>query len=315
MQRRAGCGDQRAHAPRCRRWPAIEHDAGAVPDRLQCLHALPARALLRRRRAADAAAACSKDKQEETAQLTVPRRVPDTNSSSCCRRAGSPRCPTRPLPPPQPEGPSWRCRGASSSRPPGTPARGMMITPVLHARGTLAAALSTGVDYPWRSATNQAALGPPSATSSRTGSIRGAPELPCARRVDRARPGWSEHRGQPEALPVPESVTTPDKRQALTGCTIVITLEKAEFKTRGARHSRDACGRRASTSGPTVEVERRARPASSEHQDRTSLSAKNADPESWRSRARRSRAPCSRRSTPRTACDACRRSLGRLVRR
>jgi hypothetical protein len=34
-----------------------------------------------------------------------------------------------------------------------------------------------------------------------------------------------------EALLILESVTTPDKRQMLTGYTIVITLEKAEFKS------------------------------------------------------------------------------------
>lgn len=184
------------------------------------------------------AVACSKDKAEEApaGSELVPRRVPDTNLVVTLPRGWLADMPDPgPLPPAPPEGAKLALSGRRllEARP-GTPAPGMMITPVLHVYEDPWLPLgSTGVDYlVAQRATNQAALGSNIRhVEAEPGRRAGRPSYHVRDEWTVLGPGGQSREVSQEALLVLESVTTPDKRQALTGYTIVITLEKEEFKT------------------------------------------------------------------------------------
>ncbi|OGQ11424.1 MAG: hypothetical protein A2138_12465 [Deltaproteobacteria bacterium RBG_16_71_12] len=183
------------------------------------------------------AGACRKDKEEAAAPASdlVPRRVPDTNLVVLLPRGWLADMPDPGrLPPPPPEGAKLALSGRKllEARP-GTPAPGMLITPVLHVFEDPWLPLgSTGVDYlVAQRATNQAALG------SSIRHVEAEPGRRAGRPSYHVRDEWTVlgPTGQSrdvsqEALLLLESVTTPDKRHSLTGYTIVITLEKAELK-------------------------------------------------------------------------------------
>lgn len=184
------------------------------------------------------AGACSKDKEGGAAPTSdlVPRRVPDSNLVVLLPKGWIADMPNPgPLPPPPPEGAKLALSGRKllEARP-GTPAPGMMITPVLHVFEDPWLPLgSTGVDYlVVQRATNQAALG------SNIRHVEAEPGRRAGRPSYHVRDEWTvfgpngdSRDVSQEALLLLENVTTPDKRQVLTGYTIVITLEKAEFKT------------------------------------------------------------------------------------
>lgn len=199
---------------------------------------LPARAVLGPCLAAlMVSAACSKDKGVEAAKSElVPRRVPDTNLVIALPKGWLADMPDPgPLPPPPPDGAKLSLSGRKllEARP-GTPAPGMMITPVLHVYEDPWLPLgSTGVDYlVAQRATNQAALG------ANIRHVEAEPGRRAGRPSYHVRDEWTVlgSAGQSrdvsqEALLLLEGVTTPDQRQMLSGYTIVITMEKAEFQS------------------------------------------------------------------------------------
>lgn len=184
------------------------------------------------------AVACSKDKQEggHAPSALVPRRVPDTNLVVALPQGWLADMPDPgPLPPPPPEGGKLTLSGRKllEARP-GTPAPGMLMTPVLHVFEDPWLPLgTTGVDYLVAQRTaNQQALG------ANIRHVEAEPGRRAGRPSYHVRDEWTvlgkdgdSRDVSQEALLILESVTTPDKRQMLTGYTLVVTLEKAEFKT------------------------------------------------------------------------------------
>ena len=184
------------------------------------------------------ASSCSKDKPSDEAPAgdLVPRRVPDTNLVVLLPKGWLADMPDPgPLPQAPPEGSKLTLSGRKllEARP-GTPAPGMMITPVLHVfEDPWLPPGSTGVDYlVAQRSTNQAALGSNIRhVEAEPGRRDGRPSYHVRDEWTVVGPNGQSRDVSQEALLVLESVTTPDKRQALMGYTIVITLEKAEFQT------------------------------------------------------------------------------------
>ncbi len=184
------------------------------------------------------AVACSKDKQEggETPSSLVPRRVPDSNLVVPLPQGWLADMPDPgPVPPAPPEGTRLTLSGRKllEARP-GTPAPGMMITPVLHVFEDPWLPLgTTGVDYLVAQRTaNQAALGANIRhVEAEPGRRAGRPSYHVRDEWTVLGPDGQSRDVSQEALLILESVRAPDQRQMLTGYTLVVTLEKAEFKT------------------------------------------------------------------------------------
>lgn len=186
------------------------------------------------------AVACSNDKDKQeggaTPSTLVPRRVPDTNLVVSLPQGWLADMPDPgPLPPPPPEGAKLALSGRKllEARP-GTPAPGMLITPVLHVFEDPWLPLgTTGVDYLVAQRTaNQKALGANIRhVEAEPGRRAGRPSYHVRDEWTVLGPDGQSRDVSQEALLVLESAATPDQRQLLTGYTVVVTLEKAEFKT------------------------------------------------------------------------------------
>lgn len=182
-------------------------------------------------------AACSKDKAEAPVPESdlVPRRVPDSNLVIPLPKGWLADMPDPgPPPPPPPDGAKLILSGRLllEARP-GTPAPGMMMTPVLHVYEDPWLPLgSTGVDYlVAQRAANQQALG------ANIRHVEAEPGRRAGRPSYHVRDEWTvlgaggqSRDVSQEALLLLEGATTPDQRQMLRGYTIVVTMEKAEFQ-------------------------------------------------------------------------------------